>query len=51
MGFPNLITYRGNKMLGGIGMKNRKKYKNELIKVIKKDGKLCELVEEEDNGK
>lgn len=23
-------------------MKNREKYKNELIKVIKKDGKLCE---------
>ena len=25
-------------------MKNREKYKNELIKVIKKDGKLCEFV-------
>lgn len=27
VGFPNLITYRGNKMLGGIGMKNREKYR------------------------
>ena len=26
-------------------MKNREKYKNELIKVIKNDGKLCEFVE------
>ena len=25
-------------------MKNREKYKNESIKVIKKDGKLCEFV-------
>lgn len=25
-------------------MKNREKYKNELINVIKKDGKLCEFV-------
>lgn len=25
-------------------MKNREKYKNELIEVIKKDGKLCEFV-------
>lgn len=25
-------------------MKNREKYKSELIKVIKKDGKLCEFV-------
>ena len=25
-------------------MKNRDKYKNELIEVIKKDGKLCEFV-------
>lgn len=25
-------------------MKNREKYKNELIKVIKEDGKLCEFV-------
>jgi hypothetical protein len=25
-------------------VKNREKYKNELIKVIKKDGKLCEFV-------
>lgn len=27
-------------------MKNREKYKNELIKVIKNDGKLCEFVEQ-----
>lgn len=25
-------------------MKNREKYKNELIEVIKKDGKICEFV-------
>lgn len=25
-------------------MKNREKYKNELIEVIKKDGKMCEFV-------
>lgn len=25
-------------------MKNREKYKNELIEVIKKDGKTCEFV-------
>lgn len=25
-------------------MNNREKYKNELIEVIKKDGKLCEFV-------
>lgn len=44
VGFPNLITYRGNKMLGGIGMKNREKYKNELMDVIKEDGRLCGFV-------
>lgn len=25
-------------------MKNREKYKNELIEVIKKEGKICEFV-------
>lgn len=29
-------------------MKNREKYKNELIEVIKKDGKLCEFVKKHD---
>lgn len=29
-------------------MKNREKYKNELIDVIKKDGKLCEFVKKHD---
>lgn len=29
-------------------MKNREKYKNELIDVIKKDGKLCEFVRKHD---
>lgn len=31
-------------MLGGIGMKNREKYKNELMDVIKEDGRLCGFV-------
>ena len=29
-------------------MNNREKYKNELIEVIKKDGKLCEFVKKHD---
>jgi hypothetical protein len=35
-------------MLGGIGMKNREKYENELMDVIKMDGRICGFVKKHD---
>lgn len=46
--YGNNVTYNNIKLLGGIGMTNREKYKNELMDVIKMDGRICGFVKKHD---